>query len=106
MGESPQTLAGLREAYKSSGIKAYWLAHVELLKARSKRTYVSPIFIAMDYAELGDHDKVVEWLNKAYVDRSGWLLELEIDPTWNKVRTDPRFQSIVRQVKASNHPTI
>ena len=97
MGESAQTLAGLREAYKSSGIKAYWLAHVELLKARSKRTYVSPIFIAMDYAELGDHDKVVEWLNKAYADRSFYIALLNFEQTLDNLRPDPRFKELLRR---------
>jgi hypothetical protein len=102
IGEPQEALAVLRKAYETGGAKAYWLAHVELLKARSKRTYVSPIFIAFDYAELRDNEKALDWLEKAYVDRSGWLLELNVDPSWDNIRTDQRFKSLVNRVKSAS----
>jgi tetratricopeptide (TPR) repeat protein len=100
-GDNSRTIAALRETYQSSGMNAYWRKHVELLKARSTRTYVSPVFIAMDYANLGDKDRAFEWLDKAYAERSGWLLELKIDPVWDKLRTDSRFQALLERVRNS-----
>jgi DNA-binding winged helix-turn-helix (wHTH) protein/TolB-like protein len=100
-GEDQQAVASLSEALRKAGMNGYWLRHIELLKDRSTRTYISPIYIALDYAEIGDAEKAFEWLEKAYSDKSGWLLELKIDPTWDKFRGDARFKSLVYRIE---HP--
>jgi DNA-binding winged helix-turn-helix (wHTH) protein/TolB-like protein len=100
-GDSPRTVAAMRAAYKTSGINGFWRRHTELLNERSTRTYVSPIWIAMDYANLGDKEQAFAWLEKAYAERSGWLLELKIDPTWDKLRADSRFPSLLKRIENS-----
>jgi hypothetical protein len=37
----------------------------------------------------------------AYAERSGWLLELKIDPSWHKLRDDSRFEALQRKIQ---HP--
>jgi hypothetical protein len=91
-------VTALRQAYKQSGLRGYWQWHIELLKEQSKRAYVSPIFIAMDYAELGERDQAFAWLGKAFEERSGWLLEVKVDPAWDKLRTDSRFDGLIQRV--------
>ena len=109
-GEDPRAVAALREAYQTSGMNGYRRKHIDLLKERSTRTYVSPIWIAMDYASLGDKERAFEWLEKAYAERAGWLLELRIDPTWDPLRTDPRFKELLERVRnariVSSNPPI
>ena len=100
-GDNPRTAAALREAYKTSGMKGFWSKHVDLLRERSERTYLSPIWVAFDYANLNDRDRTFEWLEKAYAERSGWLLELKIDPSWDKLRDDLRFEALLRRIQ---HP--
>lgn len=39
-----------------------------------------------------------EWLHKGYEDRSDHLLKLGIDPTFDGVRSDPKFQDLLRKV--------
>ena len=103
-GEEPQTIESLRNAYRDGGINRYRLAHAEFLKVKSTRTYISPLFIAMDYARGGDTEKAFEWLEKAYIERASWLLELSIDPNWDNVRDDPRFKSLVERIKNGPKP--
>ena len=100
-GDNPRTAAALRAAYKTSGMKSFWSKHVDLLKERSERTYLSPIWMAFDYANLNDKDHTFEWLEKAYEERSGWLLELQTDPSWDKLRNDSRFEVLLRKIQ---HP--
>jgi serine/threonine-protein kinase len=97
-GSNPETVAAFRQAYKRSGLRGFYQKDIELMKEESKRSYISPIFIAMDYAELDDKDQAFAWLDKAVEDRSGWLLELNIDPTWNNLRADPRFADLVARI--------
>ena len=52
----------------------------------------------MDYALLGEKDQAFEWLNRAYDERSGWLLELKFDPVWDNLRADPRFADLTGRV--------
>jgi tetratricopeptide (TPR) repeat protein len=97
-GFSKEELDVLRKAYKESGFKAHWRKHAELLQAQAKEKYISPIFIAMDYAMTGEKELAMLWINRAYKERSSWLTEIGVDPVWDNLRDDPRFQDLVRRV--------
>lgn len=95
---SPANLEKLKNAYEELGLSGYWQQEIVMLEEESHRHYVSPIFIAMDYALLGDKDHAFGWLEKALEERSGWLLELKFDPEWDNLRTDPRFEKLIRHL--------
>lgn len=97
-GQTEGSERTLREAFKAGGINAYLHKHIEILQAESKRRYISPYFIAGDYASLGDKERVFEWLEKAYADRSSWLVELRADPVWDVVRSDPRYTDLLKRI--------
>ena len=52
-GQTVESAQVLRDAYKQAGINGYLHKHIELLQEESKRRYVSPYFIAFDYAVMG-----------------------------------------------------
>ena len=104
-GDNPRSVAALRGAYKTSGMKGFWSKHIDLLKERSERSYLSPIWVAFDYANLNDKDHTIEWLERAYAERSGWLLELKIDPSWDKLRDDSRFETLLRKIQYPAPPS-
>ncbi len=56
------------------------------------------MWIATIHAALGEKDLAFEWLQKAYEDRSGWLVYLKIDPMFDPLRSDPRFTDLLRRV--------
>jgi serine/threonine-protein kinase len=60
--------------------------------------YASGYAIAVIYAGLVDRERVFSYLDAAYRERSHWLVWLKRDPRWNDVRTDPRFQNLVRKI--------
>ena len=97
-GQTVESAQVLRDAFKRSGIEGYLRKHIELLEDESKHRYVSQYFIAFDYACLGEKDRVFESLEKAYRERSSWLVELRVDPIWDLLRTDPRYTDLLRRI--------
>jgi hypothetical protein len=47
---------------------------------------------------VGDRDCVFEWLEKAFQQRDDLMINLNAEPVFNGIRTDPRFQDLVRRV--------
>ncbi len=72
--DDPSFWALLGHAYAVAGQQAEALRMIDEAKKRSARRYVSPYVIAIIYAELDERDHALEWLEKAYEDRSGWLV--------------------------------
>jgi serine/threonine-protein kinase len=71
---------------------------IDELMLMSAKRYVSPYIIAEIYRGLGEIDLTFEWLEKAYEDRSDWLVWLGVEPALNVLRPDPRFTDLIRRV--------
>ena len=71
---------------------------LDQLKERSQQTYVQPMWLAVIYVALGDKDQAFDWMQKAYEDRSAWLVYLKVDPLFDNVRQDARFTDLMRRV--------
>jgi serine/threonine protein kinase/Tfp pilus assembly protein PilF len=69
----------------------------ELIK-RSKQAYVSPTGLALIYFALGKNDQGFEWLEKAYDDHDLWLRQINVEPAFDSVRSDPRFKALLKKV--------
>ena len=52
----------------------------------------------MSYLRLGDKPKALEWLEKALDERSFRMGYLKVEPTWEPLRSGPRFQQLLRRV--------
>lgn len=59
-------------------------------------------FLGCAYAQLGDHEKALQWLRKSVYDQ-GWKIypAYEKDPTLDPLRSDPRFQQLLPDMKAT-----
>ena len=71
---------------------------VDQLKERSQQTYVQPMWVAVIYLALGNKDQAFDWMQKAYDDRSAWLVYLKVDPLFDGVRQDARFTDLLRRI--------
>jgi hypothetical protein len=60
--------------------------------------FASNFAVAVIYVGLGDTEKTFVYLDKAYAERSNWLVWLNNDPRWDSVRNEPRFKELVRKV--------
>jgi len=64
----------------------------------SKQFYVSPYNVALIYAGLGEKDQALAWLERAFAERSTWMPYLKVDPWLDNLRSDPRFQGLLRRM--------
>jgi len=73
-------------------------ATLEELMKRSADTYVQPMWVAVIELALGDKTQAFDWMDKAYADRSAWLVDLKVDPWFDGIRADPRFAELLRRI--------
>jgi TolB-like protein/Tfp pilus assembly protein PilF len=97
-GEFPLMDAALGLAYAVSGKKGLTAKMAEQFKAAAKKRYIPPTYFGMLFAGLGDKDKAMMWLEKAYDDRADGLTWLNVEPMLDDVRSDPRFQDLIRRI--------
>ncbi|TIX60178.1 MAG: hypothetical protein E5V25_25755 [Mesorhizobium sp.] len=71
---------------------------VELQQLADKR-FVTSYGVALVYAGLGDNDTAFAALEKAFDERSNWLVWLRLDPRWKGLRSDPRFSELVSRMR-------
>lgn len=91
-------LAELAHAYAASGRRTEARQALAELVARSKRSHVSKYLIAAVYAALGDKNEALARLDQAYAERSWYLGFLKNDPQVDSLRSEPRFQELVRRM--------
>jgi adenylate cyclase len=95
---SSRMLAELGHAYGLARKTAEAEKVLNELKELSKQHYASPYNLALVYTGLGDKDQAFEWLNEACEDRSGWMIYLKTQHSFDSLHADPRFQEILRRV--------
>jgi len=95
---TPDVTAFLAHAYAVSGKRGEAMKLLEELKDLSKQRYVFPSFIALIYTGLGEKDQAFEWLEKAFEERSSWFTDLKVNLQLDSLRSDPRFQDLLRRV--------
>ncbi len=91
-------VGGLAYAYGVAGNRDEALRLVEELKRLAAQSYVSPYTIALGYIGLGDKEQAFAWLGKACEQRDGWLVFLKVGPHYDPLRSDPRFDDLLRCV--------
>ena len=63
-GDSAERLQALRDAYRASGMRGYWLQRAEHMTETAAREEVAPILFALTYARAGDKDQALAWMEK------------------------------------------
>ncbi len=91
-------VADIGHVYAISGDKPAALKILEELNESSRRTYVSPFEVALIYVALGRKNEALQWLEKAYTDRSDLLIYLNADPRLDSIRSDPKFVDLAHRV--------
>ncbi len=95
-----QPSVGLAMTYGRMGNRAKALDQIRLLEARERRQWVDPDFIAWAYAEMGDGDHAMQWLETAFRKKTFTLRALlGWDAPWlGTIKNDPRFLDLKRRV--------
>ena len=92
-------LGWLGYAYGTAGRNADATRVLEQLQAIASRgQYVSPLHVALVYEGLGERDKALTCLEKAYQARDEYLVYLNVYPEFSALHSSPRFQSLARSI--------
>jgi TolB-like protein/DNA-binding winged helix-turn-helix (wHTH) protein/Flp pilus assembly protein TadD len=94
----PVIIAAAGHAYGRWGHKSDATAALLRMNELTKEEYVTPYGMALIFAGLNDREQAIHWLQKAYEDRSHWLVWLNLDPRFDNVRADPRFADLLRRM--------
>jgi tetratricopeptide (TPR) repeat protein len=97
-GNRIHTLGHLGNAYARAGKVTEARATIRELKKLFPKEAVGAYEIALVYAGLGEKDLAFEWLERAYNERDKGLISLKVDPPLDPLRSDPRFQDLVRRL--------
>jgi len=103
-GGTMGTLAGLGHAYGLAGRQEEALEIIRKLQDKSQQSYVVAYDVALVFAGLRDKDQALAWLEEACTARFGWLIWINVEPKWDFLRNEPRFQSLLRRI-GFQHPT-
>jgi tetratricopeptide (TPR) repeat protein len=90
--------ARLAHAYGASGNRREAERILDELLRLSKQRYILAVYVASIYEALGDDNHLMEWVENAYQERSNYLIYLRTEPSFDKMRFDPRFIRVLRQV--------
>jgi hypothetical protein len=93
-----QTVGPLRAAYKESGVRGFWMKQIKMVKEQKDAVPGLGYEIARRYALMGDTEQALAYIEKHMPERgSGWAF-LKVDPIFDSIRSNPRFQEALRKL--------
>jgi tetratricopeptide (TPR) repeat protein len=98
METQPIIIAYLGYAYARNGERDKALEALEELNRLAGRRFVTPFCQALIYLGLRENSKAMDWLEKAYEGRSVWMCWLKVEPIYDPLRSDPRFQALYKKM--------
>jgi hypothetical protein len=88
--------------YHEQGYAAAKLAVGKRQVERMLKDDGKPSFRSFDvaalYTDMGDRDNALRWMERAYTERNRDLYEIKVNPRFDSLRNDPRFQDLLRRM--------
>jgi serine/threonine-protein kinase len=97
-GAATYTKATLGYSLAAAGDRSYATDLVAELEEKRRHEYVSPVELALLYIALGDNQNALDWIEKSIEDRRGWAAYLRVHPVLDPLRSDPRFDRLVKRM--------
>ena len=69
------------------------------LETAARESYVSPVAFVILHIGLGNVDRALDWAERAYADKRGWLAYLKVNPMLDPLRDELRFQELMRKMR-------
>jgi TolB-like protein/DNA-binding winged helix-turn-helix (wHTH) protein len=95
-GETSARSADLKKAFRRAGIRGIWLKQLELSQ-KATGPVPDAVGIAALYSRLGETNHAFAWLQRAYQAHSPFIENLKEDPSFDNVRSDPRFGELLHR---------
>jgi TolB-like protein len=97
--DAPDLASAIGQDYSKSGYAGVLQSLLEGLREMSKkRVYVSAYYMAEIYARLERKEEALASLERAYNERDSKLTYMKIEPAFDEIRSDPRFQQLLHQL--------
>jgi TolB-like protein/DNA-binding winged helix-turn-helix (wHTH) protein len=94
-GRQTPDYSAVRDAAGYQRSMQLWIEH---LREASQGEYVSPMTFAIAYARMGNAEQALAWLEVGYRQRAPGLSGLKVDPLFDSLRSNPRFQDLIRRM--------
>jgi eukaryotic-like serine/threonine-protein kinase len=94
-----EAVEALERGFAEAGYQGALRRVADMLVARSQKTFVTPWQIATLYTRAGMNKEAIDWLEKAYQAHDQNMPYICIDPIFDGLRNEPRFQDILRRMK-------
>jgi TolB-like protein len=98
----PELVGALEQGLAEAGYEGAQRRIAGLLAVRYEKYGTGSFAVAQYYNYAGDYDRAMDWLEKAFEVRDQTLPYIPLCPIWDPLRSDPRFQDLLRQM---NLPT-
>jgi len=95
----PATITGLARTLALSGKTKEALKILQEVEKLGVRRYVAPYYLAVSYLALGNKDRTMQWLGRAYDERSPYMSNLRRDPEFEGIRSYPAFVKFLRSAR-------
>jgi serine/threonine-protein kinase len=96
---SSHYLAMLGCGYARAGRKTEAMKILKDLESKATKDLASAFDVASLYTALSDKEHALTWLEKGYAKRDYWLVEIHAWPWFDSLRSEPRFQALLRQIR-------
>jgi hypothetical protein len=87
-----------KREYAKSGYRGVLSRALALQQEQAKRIYIDPAWIGGQYAFLGEREQAFTWLEKAYAEKSGFIMYLKSHPWFDSLRSDPRYTDLLKRM--------
>jgi DNA-binding winged helix-turn-helix (wHTH) protein/Flp pilus assembly protein TadD len=102
-GENPAALAALAHALACAGRRIEAEELLEQIIRMSSKRHVSPYWLGIVYIGLEASDMAFESLCKAHEERDAWLVWLKVEPRFDPLRNDARFDDLLHRIGLKLH---
>jgi TolB-like protein/DNA-binding winged helix-turn-helix (wHTH) protein/Tfp pilus assembly protein PilF len=104
-GASPAMIAALKAGERDSGLTGFWRAWLQFQRSNIAAGNQDTMAVARIHSRAGNTDKALIWLEKSFTARRTWIIYLGVDPTFDSLRADPRFASLLKRIGLPPNPS-
>jgi TolB-like protein/tetratricopeptide (TPR) repeat protein len=101
--EPPLLTAEIGYALGREGKTSEAQREIAVLREESKSAFVDPYLVSLIYLGMGDEQLTLQWLNRAYVVRSPFLISISTEPKWKRMIERPGLQTFLAKMTPLEH---
>jgi len=96
------TAAKLRRAWELGGEAGYWREALAQARPRLSSVQTGAVALAFFHVRLGERDRALDYLEQAYEQHLSDMIFLEVEPCFEPLRGEPRYQALVDRIAPSS----